>query len=88
MCVCVCVYVYVQKYEMPTRSVGHATQLTSTQEHLSRSAVVPLAEEFLDAECKLRPIPTSLNVPGLLGATGSQYVAFFWHLLLDIHVTQ
>jgi len=53
-----------------TRDAAHATALSNTHDHLSRAVPVPIAELFLEEECALRPLPASLNVPGLLGSNG------------------
>ena len=51
-------------------STRPAELAATVPEHVSRSVLVPLAEEFLDEECSLRPLPASLNVPGVLGPAG------------------
>ena len=40
------------------------------KKHVSRSMVVPLAQEVINEECNLRPLPWTFNRPGYLGFNG------------------
>jgi hypothetical protein len=63
-------------------------------EHLSRSVAVAVGQDMLDEECQLRPLPRSLNTPGLLGEGGIRWalgvrlriVAHDVHALRRLHL--